>query len=116
MPPPPADYVTKTKARSISPEKPGLGASSSDKKGEGRMIDATFGEDEDDEIQITGSSPSKKRQKLDSECNFSPRLMSSTGSRGNVDRAVRAQYDCKSTDIAHQVRSSRTGRPRTRES
>jgi hypothetical protein len=69
MPPPPADYVTKTKARSISPEKPPLG----DRKGKGRERESAIEIEDEDEIEVTGSSPSKKSNKVDGEFSLSER-------------------------------------------
>jgi hypothetical protein len=69
MPPPPADYVTKSKARSMSPEKPPIG----DRKGKGRERESAIEIDDEDEIEVTGSSPSRKRNKVDGELTLSER-------------------------------------------
>jgi hypothetical protein len=62
MPPPPADYITKTRARSrsYSPEK----MSNLKRKGDVRTYGKGKGKevDSDDEIEVLGSSPGKPKR------------------------------------------------------
>jgi cell cycle checkpoint protein len=95
MPPPPADYLTKTRARSRSdsPEK----ARSEVKRVKGDVI--TYGkgkgrevESDDDEIELLGSSPGKPK-KGDGESAIASRIWLMSRIRGDVDRALCAADD-----------------------
>lgn len=95
MPPPPADYLTKTRARSRSdsPEKARVEV----KRVKGDLI--TYGkgkgkevESDDDEIEVLGSSPGKtKKGDGESAITFRRKLMGRIG--GDVDRALCAADD-----------------------